>query len=58
MKRPYAAPAATLVLLASLALTGYALYDTMNGTVTDVNAVPVWPAFFLGGLGLLARQRR
>jgi hypothetical protein len=45
------------ILLAALTLTGYSLYDTMNGTVTDVNSVPVWPAFFLGGLGLLASFR-
>jgi hypothetical protein len=45
------------ILLAALVLTGYSLFDTMTGTVTDVNSVPVWPAFFLGGLGLLASFR-
>jgi hypothetical protein len=42
------------VFLAAAALTAYILWDRQRGVVADTNTVTVYPAIFLGGLGMVA----
>jgi hypothetical protein len=42
------------LLLLALALTAYAIYDLTRGVVADADALPTYPASFLGGLGMVA----
>jgi hypothetical protein len=42
------------VFLAAAALTAYILWNRQRGVVTDINTVLVYPAIFLGGLGMVA----
>jgi hypothetical protein len=42
------------VFLAAAALTAYILWDRQRGVVADINTVLVYPAIFLGGLGMVA----
>ena len=42
------------VFLAASGLTAYILWDRQRGSVDDINTVTVYPALFLGGLGMIA----
>jgi hypothetical protein len=42
------------VFLAAAVLTAYILWDRQRGVVADTNTVTVYPAIFLGGLGMVA----
>jgi hypothetical protein len=42
------------IFLAAAALTAYILWDRQRGVVADTNTVSVYPAIFLGGLGMVA----
>ena len=41
------------IFLAGAALTVYILWDRQRGVVADINTVTVYPAIFLGGLGMV-----
>jgi hypothetical protein len=42
------------IFLAAAGCTAYVLWDRQRGVVADVNTVLVYPAIFLGGLGMVA----
>jgi hypothetical protein len=42
------------IFLAGAGCTAYVLWDRQRGTVPDVNTVLVYPAIFLGGIGMVA----
>jgi hypothetical protein len=42
------------IFLAGVACTAYILWDRQRGVVPDINTVLVYPAIFLGGIGMVA----